>query len=175
MGQVSHLDHRQNKCSQLSKEWGEKENIYTLLVHTLGTVVRWEAPSLRGNTQHTLCKTHAPHVLAKKLMFLCKNNTLYLQYKHFCICVSDTLSNYSSTGHCHIQGIQCKQSQRKVNYSVLSNLEIKQINMEGGQSGTYLRLMRASSGPWVSVAKTYRDEKKWKWIFRPDHSGLPQQ
>ena len=49
-------------------------------------------------------------------------------------------------------------------------------NMEGGQSGTYLRLMRASSGPWVSVAKTYMvDETKRKWIFRPDHSGLPQQ
>ena len=30
----------------------------------------------------------------------------------------------------------------------------KQINMEGGQSGTYLRLVRASSGPWASVAKT---------------------
>ena len=30
--------------------------------------------------------------------------------------------------------------------------------MEGGQSSTYLRLMRASSGPRVSVAKTYRDE-----------------
>ena len=33
----------------------------------------------------------------------------------------------------------------------------KQINMEGGQSGTYLRLTRASSSPRVSVAKTYRD------------------
>ena len=32
--------------------------------------------------------------------------------------------------------------------------------MEGGQSGTYLRLTIASSGPWVSVAKTYRDETK---------------
>ena len=32
--------------------------------------------------------------------------------------------------------------------------------MEGGQSGTYLRLTRASSGPPVSVAKTYRDELK---------------
>ena len=32
--------------------------------------------------------------------------------------------------------------------------------MEGGQSGTYLRLMRASSGPWVSFAKKYRDETK---------------
>ena len=32
--------------------------------------------------------------------------------------------------------------------------------MEGGQSGTYLRLMRASSGPQVSIAKTYRDETK---------------
>ena len=87
---------------------------------------------------------------------------------------------------------------------------------KGGQSGTYLRLMIAPSGPRVSVAKTYRDETKmsisarsqwpfsaveyWrrneneyfgqitvaflssriqetkrKWIFRPDHSGLPQQ
>ena len=34
--------------------------------------------------------------------------------------------------------------------------------MEGGQSGTYLRLTRASSGPRVSVAKTYRDEAKRK-------------
>ena len=34
--------------------------------------------------------------------------------------------------------------------------------MEGGQSGTYLRLTRASSGPQVGVAKTYRDENKTK-------------
>ena len=34
--------------------------------------------------------------------------------------------------------------------------------MEGGQSGTYLRLTRVSSGPWVSVAKTYRDENEKK-------------
>ena len=34
--------------------------------------------------------------------------------------------------------------------------------MEGGQSATYLRLTRASSGPRVSVAKTYRDETKRK-------------
>ena len=34
--------------------------------------------------------------------------------------------------------------------------------MEGGQSSTYLRLTRASSGPRVSVAKTYRDENKTK-------------
>ena len=47
----------------------------------------------------------------------------------------------------------------------------KQINMEGGQSGTYLRLTRVSSGPRVSVAKTYRDEMKRKLILRPDHSG----
>ena len=40
--------------------------------------------------------------------------------------------------------------------------DYKQINMEGGQSGTYLRLTRASSGPQVSVAKTYRDETKQK-------------
>ena len=33
--------------------------------------------------------------------------------------------------------------------------------MEGGQSGTYLRLTRASSGPRVSVAKTYRDENEY--------------
>ena len=33
----------------------------------------------------------------------------------------------------------------------------KQTNMEGGQSGTYLRL---TPGPRVSVAKTYRDELK---------------
>ena len=40
--------------------------------------------------------------------------------------------------------------------------------MEGGQSGTNLRLTRALSGPRVSIAKTYRDETKRKWIFRPD-------
>ena len=34
--------------------------------------------------------------------------------------------------------------------------------MEEGQCGTYLRLTRASSGPRVSVAKTYRDETKTK-------------
>ena len=33
--------------------------------------------------------------------------------------------------------------------------------MEGGQSGTYLRLTRASSGLRVSVAKTYRDENEY--------------
>ena len=32
--------------------------------------------------------------------------------------------------------------------------------MEGGQSGTYLRQTRASSGPRVRVAKTYRLEMK---------------
>ena len=26
----------------------------------------------------------------------------------------------------------------------------------------------------VSIAMTYREETKQKWIFRPDHSGLPQ-
>ena len=36
----------------------------------------------------------------------------------------------------------------------------KQTEMEGAQSGTYLRLTRVSSGPWVSVAMTYRDEMK---------------
>ena len=34
--------------------------------------------------------------------------------------------------------------------------------MVEGQCGTYLRLMRASPGPRVSVAKTYRDETKTK-------------
>ena len=38
--------------------------------------------------------------------------------------------------------------------------------MEGGQSGTYLRLTRASSGLRVSVAKTYRDETKRKLLFK---------
>ena len=47
--------------------------------------------------------------------------------------------------------------------------------MEGGQKDTYLRLTRVSSGPRVSAAKTHRDETKWKWIFRPNHSGLLQQ
>ena len=37
--------------------------------------------------------------------------------------------------------------------------------MEGGQSGTYLRLTRASSGLQVSVAKTYRDENETKINF----------
>ena len=37
---------------------------------------------------------------------------------------------------------------------------VYQINREGGQSGTYLRLTRASSGPRVSVTKTYRDENE---------------
>ena len=32
--------------------------------------------------------------------------------------------------------------------------------MEGGQSGTYLRGKRVSSGPRVSIPKTYRDEMK---------------
>ena len=32
--------------------------------------------------------------------------------------------------------------------------------MEGGQSGIYLRLTRASSGPRLSIAKTCRDETK---------------
>ena len=44
--------------------------------------------------------------------------------------------------------------------SLTCKLINKQINMEGGQSGTYLRLTRASSGPRVSVAKTYRDENE---------------
>ena len=34
--------------------------------------------------------------------------------------------------------------------------------MEGRQSGTYLRLTRVSSGPRVSVAKTYTDENEMK-------------
>ena len=41
-------------------------------------------------------------------------------------------------------------------------LFISQTNMEGGQSGTYLRLTRVSSGLRVSIAKTYRDETKRK-------------
>ena len=42
--------------------------------------------------------------------------------------------------------------------------------MEGGQSGTYLKLARASSSPWVSVTKTYRDETKMNILAR---SQLP--
>ena len=38
--------------------------------------------------------------------------------------------------------------------------------MEGGQSDTYLRLTRASSGPRVSIAKTYRDETKMNILAR---------
>ena len=42
-------------------------------------------------------------------------------------------------------------------------LERQETNkMEAGQSGTYVRQTRESSGPWVSVAKTYRDETKRK-------------
>ena len=41
----------------------------------------------------------------------------------------------------------------------------KQTKMEGGQSGTYLRQTRESSSPWVSVAKTYRDETKLNEYF----------
>ena len=50
---------------------------------------------------------------------------------------------------------------------------IKQINMEGGQSCTYLRLTRASSGPLVSIAMTYRDENETKMniLARPLWSG----
>ena len=36
----------------------------------------------------------------------------------------------------------------------------KQTKMEGGQGGTYLRQTSVSSGPRVSVAKTYGDETK---------------
>ena len=39
---------------------------------------------------------------------------------------------------------------------------IEQTKMEEGQSGNYLRLTRASSGPQVRVAKTYRDENETK-------------
>ena len=52
------------------------------------------------------------------------------------------------------------------------NLIRKQTKMEGGQSGTYLRQTRASSGTRVSVAKTYRDEMKRKSIFRPNHTEI---
>ena len=44
------------------------------------------------------------------------------------------------------------------------NLERRETNKNGRGTewhGTYLRLTRESSGPWVSVAKTYRDERKW--------------
>ena len=36
----------------------------------------------------------------------------------------------------------------------------KQTEMEEGQSGTYVRQVRALSSPRVSIAKTYRDETK---------------
>ena len=42
------------------------------------------------------------------------------------------------------------------------DLTSQQTKMEGGQSGTYLRLTRAPSGPQVSVIKTHRDETKRK-------------
>ena len=42
----------------------------------------------------------------------------------------------------------------------------KQTNVKEGQCGTYLRLTRASSGPRVSVAKTYRDENETKILAR---------
>ena len=45
--------------------------------------------------------------------------------------------------------------------------------MEGGQSGTYLRLTRASSGPQVSVAKTYRvyHNKENLERYKPNKNG----
>ena len=45
---------------------------------------------------------------------------------------------------------------------MLLDITNKQTKMEGGQSGTYLRLTKASSGLRMSVAKTYRDEMKQK-------------
>ena len=42
---------------------------------------------------------------------------------------------------------------------IILNVDFKQ-KWKGGQSSTYLRQMRALSGPWVSVAKIYRDETK---------------
>ena len=55
-------------------------------------------------------------------------------------------------------GERLKQTLPKISKTFIN----KQINMEGRQSGTYLRLTRASSSPWVSVAETYRDETKRK-------------
>ena len=43
-----------------------------------------------------------------------------------------------------------------------SIMHLYSFKLEGGQSGTYLRLMRASSDPQVNVAKTYRDKTKRK-------------
>ena len=43
--------------------------------------------------------------------------------------------------------------------------------MEGGQSGTYLRLTRALSGLQVSIAKTYRDETKMNISARSQWSS----
>ena len=52
----------------------------------------------------------------------------------------------------------------------------KQTNKYG--RGTEWHLPKTDESfvrPRVSIAKTYRDETKQKLIFRPDHSGLPQQ
>ena len=42
----------------------------------------------------------------------------------------------------------------------------KQTNVEWGQSGTSLRLTRASSGPRVNVAKTYRDDNIENFVYQ---------
>ena len=64
------------------------------------------------------------------------------------------------------QDIMQNENKQQVKYVSIYQTSVLQINMKGGQSSTYLRLMGASSGPWVSVTKTYTDETKWKWIFR---------
>ena len=49
------------------------------------------------------------------------------------------------------------------------NLERQETNKNA--RGTEQHLPKTDE----SIAKTYRDETKRKLIFRPDHSGLPQQ
>ena len=75
------------------------------------------------------------------------------------------IMNHTAEAACH-QSSFCKQQFYQSNLFGLLTGEILmciflcyiQINMEGGQSGTYLRLTRALPGPRVSIAKTYRDE-----------------
>ena len=68
---------------------------------------------------------------------------------------------------CYCENLGCPTSYASCDVITLSCTRMYTCNksftkLEGGQSGTYLRQTRASSGPGVSVTKTYRDETKQK-------------
>ena len=100
--------------------------------------------------------------------------SFHLQLLQECYCEnSGSPTSASVMRHCYF--IKCMQSLRAINgllaVGQVGNLlcgrlsyvlYYKQINMEGAQSSTYLRLNRASSGPRMSVAKTYSGEMKRK-------------